>query len=283
MPLFVVATPIGNLEDLSFRALRTLREVDLIAAEDTRRTAKLLAHYEIRRPLVSLREHNEVRETPRLIARLEKGQSIALVSDAGTPGISDPGARFVRAAHQRGIKVIPLPGPSAIAAALSASGFPADEFVFMGFPPRGGEARLDWFARLGEEERTLVFFESPHRIKRTLTDLQPYLVNRQILIARELSKVHEELVISPKKVVSISETGEFTIVVSPSTAASVETSATEQEAALNLFWRITNVGGFDELSAIRLTAAATNLKASTVRKLVKKSKISAERQSRSVS
>jgi 16S rRNA (cytidine1402-2'-O)-methyltransferase len=283
MPLFVVATPIGNLEDLSFRALRTLREVDLIAAEDTRRTAKLLAHYEIRRPLVSLREHNEARETPRLIARLEKGQSIALVSDAGTPGISDPGAQLVRTAHERGIKVIPVPGPSAIAAALSASGFPADEFVFMGFPPRGGNGRQEWFARLGEEERTLVFFESPHRIKRTLTDLQPYLVNKQIFVARELSKVHEELVTSPNLVRSINETGEFTIVISPSTAGRMETSSTDEDEALNVFWRITNIGGFDELSAIRLTAAATNLKASTVRKLVKKSKISAERQSRSVS
>jgi 16S rRNA (cytidine1402-2'-O)-methyltransferase len=280
MPLFVVATPIGNLEDLSFRALRTLREVDLIAAEDTRRTAKLLAHYEIRRPLVSLREHNEARETPRLIARLEKGQSIALVSDAGTPGISDPGARLVRAAHERGMKVIPLPGPSAIAAALSASGFPADEFVFMGFPPRGGDARQEWFARLAEEERTVVFFESPHRIRRTVTDLQPSLVNRQILVARELSKIHEQLVISPNHAPSINETGEFTIVIGPANAGQV---SVDDDAVVAMFCRITNIGGFDESSAIRLTSAATSLKTATVRKLVKKSKISAERQSRPVS
>lgn len=283
MALFVVATPIGNLEDLSFRALRTLREVDLIAAEDTRRTAKLLAHYEIRRPLVSLREHNEARETPRLIARLEKGQSIALVSDAGTPGISDPGARLVRTAHERGIKVIPLPGPSAIVAALSASGFPADEFVFMGFPPRGGDARQEWFERLGEEERTVVFFESPYRIKRTFTDLQPYLVNRQILVARELSKIHEQLVISPNQVPSVNEAGEFTIVVSPIIASQMKTSASGDGDVVDMFWRITNIGGFDEPSAIRLTAAATQLRPAAVRKLVKKSKISAERQSRSVS
>ena len=153
----------------------------------------------------------------------------------------------------------------------------------MGFPPRGGEAREEWFARLGDDERTLVFFESPHRIKRTLTDLQPYLVNRPILIARELSKVHEQLVISPNKALAISETGEFTIVVSPAIASEVERSAAGDEAVLEIFWRITNIGGFDEPSAIRLTASATNLKATTVRKLVKKSRISAERQNRSVS
>src|SRR5690349_17841426 len=129
--LFVVATPIGNLEDLTFRALRTLKEVDLIAAEDTRRTSKLLSHYEIRKPMVSLREHNEVRESPRLVARMAAGESVALVTDAGTPGISDPGARLVAATHAAGLKVTPIPGPSAVTAALSASGFSADSFVFM--------------------------------------------------------------------------------------------------------------------------------------------------------
>src|SRR4030095_15254301 len=122
--LFVVGTPIGNLEDLTFRALRTLKEVDAIAAEDTRRTIKLLTHYQIRKPLVSIREHNEARETPRLLRRLGAGESIALVSDAGTPGIADPGARLVRAAHESGIQVVPIPGATAIATALSASGFP---------------------------------------------------------------------------------------------------------------------------------------------------------------
>src|SRR5678815_494423 len=131
--LFVVATPIGNLEDLSFRALRTLKEVDLIAAEDTRRTAKLLAHYAIRKPMVSLREHNEHRETPKLVARLAAGESIALVSDAGTPGISDPGQFLVQAAREAAIKVSPIPGPSAVMAALSATGLAADSFVFLGF------------------------------------------------------------------------------------------------------------------------------------------------------
>src|SRR5580765_3703242 len=133
--LFVVATPIGNLEDLTFRALRTLKEVDLIAAEDTRRTAKLLAHYEIRKPLVSLREHNEARQSPRLLDRIAAGERIALVSDAGTPGIADPGARLVRAAHERRLQVVPIPGPSALVTAMSVSGYEADQFVFAGFPP----------------------------------------------------------------------------------------------------------------------------------------------------
>src|SRR5262245_16760447 len=168
--LFVVATPIGNLEDLSFRALRTLKEVDLIAAEDTRRTAKLLAHYEIRKPMVSLREHNERRETPRLIDRLRTGQSIALVSDAGTPGVSDPGQHLVRSAHDAGIKVSPIPGPSAVMAALSASGEPGDEFRFKGFVPRSGDLRKRWLADLQAEPGTVIFFEAPHRIARTLVE-----------------------------------------------------------------------------------------------------------------
>src|SRR5690349_17707575 len=166
--LFVVATPIGNLEDLTFRALRTLREVDLIAAEDTRRTAKLLAHYEIRKPMVSLHEHNEHREAPRLVERIAAGTSVALVSDAGTPGISDPGEQLVRLARERGLTVTPIPGPSAVMAALSVSGQPASEFVFMGFPPHSGKARSDWIGRLANESRTVVAFESPHRIHKEI-------------------------------------------------------------------------------------------------------------------
>ena len=133
--LFVVATPIGNLEDFTFRGVRTLREVDLIAAEDTRRTAKLLAHYDIKKPVVSLREHNEVRESTRLVARMLAGENVALVSDAGTPGIADPGARLVAAARASDVRVVPIPGASAVAAALSATGLPGDQFLFLGFAP----------------------------------------------------------------------------------------------------------------------------------------------------
>jgi 16S rRNA (cytidine1402-2'-O)-methyltransferase len=277
MPLFVVATPIGNLEDLSFRALRTLKEADLIAAEDTRRTAKLLAHYEIRKPVISLREHNETRETSKIIARLQQGLAIALVSDAGTPAISDPGARLIRAVRDHGIQIVPVPGPSAIAAALSASGFPADEFVFMGFPPRGGEARQDWLTSLHEETRTVVFFESPHRIRRTLADLAPSLVKRQIVVARELTKAHEELVLSPNHVMAITERGEFTVVIGAILESRSETDPTKSDAVTDLFGRLTNDAGLDEPLAVRLTAEALELKAREVAKIIKKNKILAKR------
>ncbi len=192
--LFVVGTPIGNLEDLTFRALRTLKEVDVIAAEDTRRTSKLLAHYEVRKTLVSVHEHNEHREIPRILERIGRGDSVALVTDAGTPGIADPGARLVEAAHRAGVRVVPIPGPSAVAAALSISGFNADEFVFMGFPPRSGRAREDWLRRLKGDSRVVVFFEAPHRIARTIADLSDTTVKRPILLGKEITKIYEILV-----------------------------------------------------------------------------------------
>jgi 16S rRNA (cytidine1402-2'-O)-methyltransferase len=216
--LYVVATPIGNLEDLTFRALRVLREVDLIAAEDTRRTARLLAHYEIRKPVVSLREHNERREAPRLIDRMASGQQVALVSDAGTPAIADPGARLVRAARDAGLRVIPIPGPSAVTAAISVAGLPNEQFTFAGFPPAGGTARRTWFERLAKEDRAVVFFEAPHRIRRTLADLRETLVNRQISVLREATKIHEQLVYLPNKApagFTEPERGEFSVVVHP--------------------------------------------------------------------
>ena len=194
--LFVVATPIGNLEDLTFRALRVLREVDLIAAEDTRRTAKLLAHYEIRKSMVSLHEHNEHRETPRLIERIQGGATVALVTDAGTPGISDPGSKLVERAHAAGLHVVPVPGPSAVTAALSVSGVDGSTFLFLGFPPSSGAARSRWIDRLAEESSPVVFFEAPHRIRRTVTALIAK-VNRPIFIHRELTKIHEQLAVSP--------------------------------------------------------------------------------------
>lgn len=192
--LFVVATPIGNLEDLTFRALRTLREVDLIAAEDTRRTVKLLAHYEIRKSLASLHQHNEFREAPRLVARLQRGENIALVSDAGTPAVADPGTLLVQLARRAGLPVIPIPGPSAITAALSVAGLTSSEFCFLGFPPPKGAERRRWLLRLSREPYAVVAFEAPHRIRQTLHDIRDILVNRHIIILRELTKVNFELV-----------------------------------------------------------------------------------------
>ena len=195
--LYVVATPIGNLEDVTLRALRVLREVALIAAEDTRRTAKLLSHYSISTPTTSVREHNERRRTPAILERLAAGQSVALVSDAGTPGVSDPGKHLVRAALEGGYRVVAVPGASAVMAALASSPFGADEFVFAGFPPRKAHARTEWLKRLADESRTVVFFEAPHRIQQTLEGLGLLLGDRPIMVARELTKLHEQLVITP--------------------------------------------------------------------------------------
>src|SRR5436309_1966139 len=176
--LFVVATPIGNLEDITARALRILREVALIAAEDTRRTAHLLARYAIATPTTSLHEHNEKKKAPTLVARLERGDSIALVSDAGTPTISDPGQRLIRDAIDAGIRVEAIPGPSATIAALAGSGLPSGTFTFLGFPPVRGSDRRGWFADLANSGRTVVFFEAPHRIQTTLRDLQEAIGDR---------------------------------------------------------------------------------------------------------
>src|SRR5689334_19529412 len=172
--LYVVATPIGNLEDVTLRALRILREVSLIAAEDTRRTAKLLQHYSISTRTTSLHEHNEREKTPRLVERLRSGDSIALVSDAGTPAISDPGQGLVAAAREAGIRVDSVPGPSSVMAAISASGLPAAEFIFLGFPPHRSNARTNWLRTIACETRLAVFFEAPHRIRQTLAELSAF-------------------------------------------------------------------------------------------------------------
>lgn len=191
--LYVVATPIGNLEDITLRALRVLREVDLIAAEDTRHTRKLLARYDIDTPVTSYHENNERTKADALARRLEAGESIALVSDAGTPTISDPGYHLIRAAAGKGVPVTPVPGVSAAVAALSVSGLATDRFVFQGFLPARQSRRREALRQLQGEERTLVFYEAPHRIRESLTDMREVLGDREALVGRELTKVHEEL------------------------------------------------------------------------------------------
>ena len=191
--LYVVATPIGNLEDLSPRALRVLRESDAVASEDTRTTVKLLTHFEIRKPLIAYFQHSGERREDEILERLAKGQSIALVTEAGTPGVSDPGAAIVARAHECGIPVRAIAGPSSVAAALSVSGFSADRYLFEGFLPRKPGKRRKALKALADEERTLVFFESPHRIVETLEAMVEALGDRPCCIGRELTKLHEEV------------------------------------------------------------------------------------------
>jgi 16S rRNA (cytidine1402-2'-O)-methyltransferase len=189
MPLTVVPTPIGNLEDITLRALRNLREADLVACEDTRRTGRLLAHYEIEQDLLSYHEHNEERLAPDLAERA-KTENVALVTDAGTPLVSDPGYRLVRACIEAGVEVETLPGPSALTTALVASGLPADTVVFAGFPPRKGRERTRLLERIATEPSTFVLFESPHRLARTLGDLPD---QSPVAVCRELTKLYEEV------------------------------------------------------------------------------------------
>lgn len=191
--LYVVATPIGNLADITLRALRVLSDVEVIAAEDTRTTRKLLAHHGITTPLVSYHEHNEVVRTPELLARLVAGESVAVVSEAGTPSISDPGYRLVEASIDAGVAVEPIPGASAVLAALVVSGLPTDSFVFEGFLPRRGGERRRRLEALAGERRTLVVFESPHRVDSSLGDMLAVLGDRRAALCRELTKLHEEV------------------------------------------------------------------------------------------
>src|SRR5690349_3415690 len=226
--LYVVATPIGNLEDVTLRALRVLREVALIAAEDTRRTARLLQHYSISTRTTSLHEHNERTKTAALVSRLVAGESIALVSDAGTPLISDPGAHLVAEPHRAGVPVEPIPGPSAAIAALSASGLAEQSFIFAGFPPSRSKARQTWLAELASERRILIFYEAPHRIRPTLEDMLQVLGDRVVALGRELTKLHSELVVRPISAhlsAPLEERGEFTLVVKG-------TSSNSQAAAI---------------------------------------------------
>jgi 16S rRNA (cytidine1402-2'-O)-methyltransferase len=190
--LYIVATPIGNLEDITLRALRILGEVSLIAAEDTRHTSKLLSHFDIHKPLTSYHDHNKEQKAEVIVARLKGGDSVALVSDAGTPGISDPGYYLINRAIEEGIKVVPVPGPSASLTALSASGLPMDSFVFEGFLPARKSQRVSKLHSLKEETRTIILHEAPHRIFNSLKDILEILGDRRMALARELTKIHEE-------------------------------------------------------------------------------------------
>jgi len=197
MPLYLVSTPIGNLEDVTLRALRVLKEVELIACEDTRHTRRLLDHFGISKPVISYHEHNELKRTGELAERLSRGESIALVTDAGTPGISDPAYRIVVAAIERGVTVTPVPGATAMITGLVASGLPTDSFLFAGFLPSKKQARRARLEQLRSERATLVFYETPHRIREALLDVREILGDRRAAIARELTKLHEQFIRGP--------------------------------------------------------------------------------------
>jgi len=235
--LYVVATPIGNLEDITLRAIRVLKQVNLIAAEDTRHTQILLSRYDIHTPLTSYHEHNERTKAQPLVERLVRGESIALLSDAGTPAISDPGYRLVVEAVRAGVRIIPLPGPSAVAAVLSASGLPTDRFVFEGFLPAKKQERRAKLQALRNETRTVILYEAPHRVKESLVDMQLILGDREIVIGREVSKVHEEFLrgMIGEILVQLADReikGEITIVVRGSSEG-VQVAEEELKAAIS--------------------------------------------------
>jgi 16S rRNA (cytidine1402-2'-O)-methyltransferase len=191
--LYVVSTPIGNMEDITLRALQILKEVDLIAAEDTRRTGLLLKHFGIQAPLTSYFEGNEFKKREFILAKLKEGKNVALVSDAGTPGVSDPGFRLIQLAIENQLPIVPIPGSSAVITALSVSGLPTDAFLFKGFLPHKSKKRRDLLKELEGGRETIIFYESPHRVTETLNDILEVLGDRKIVLARELTKLHEEI------------------------------------------------------------------------------------------
>ncbi len=220
--LYIVATPIGNLEDITLRSLRVLKEVDFILCEDTRTTAKLLQKYDIKTPTLSYHSHSKLSKVEKIFSLLLEGKNLALVSDAGTPAISDPGVLLISQIRDRmpDVQIVPIPGPSAVITALSASGFPSSDFLFLGFLPHK-KGRETLFKEITESNRTVVFYESPHRITKTLSSLQKHLKNRKIAIARELTKIHEEIVFgTPEELLAYLNNnkekirGEFVVMVS---------------------------------------------------------------------
>ena len=262
--LYVIATPIGNLEDITLRALRLLGEVDLIACEDTRHTRKLLTHYQIATPTVSYHEHNERARAVELVARLKSGSSVALVSDAGTPLVSDPGYALVREAIAQGVPVVPVPGASALVAALAASGLVTDDFYFAGFLPPKSTQRRARLAALAGVSATLIFYEAPHRIKAALADARQALGNRRCVVARELTKLHEEFLRGPldEVIETLQEgdvRGELVLLVGP---PSEDVPAGGQEPPRSITKEVTAFmrdEGLDQKAALKRVARARGL------------------------
>jgi len=262
--LYLVGTPIGNLEDITLRALRILKEADQIACEDTRHTQKLLTHYDIHRPLVSYHEHNELTRSPELVLAMEQGAKIALVSDAGMPLVSDPGHRLVALCLRHCIPVVPIPGPSALLAALSASGLPNENFLFVGFlPARSGERRRA-LERLRIEDRTMIFYEAPHRVAECVADAREVLGNRNACIAREITKVHEEFRRGKLSELSSSlderpARGEITLLIGPEEAGDVRTRANSTQSLADRVEELIRQAKLDRKEALKLAAKERGL------------------------
>jgi 16S rRNA (cytidine1402-2'-O)-methyltransferase len=256
--LYVVSTPIGNLDDITLRALSTLKSVSLIAAEDTRRTSILLRHFGITTPATSLHAHNERQKLPFILQRLAKGEDVALVSDAGTPLVADPGQRLIAAAIEQGIRVIAIPGASAVLAALAVSGYPGDTFLFAGFAPSKSNDRKRWLQSLaGEVERPIILFETPHRIRKTLLELHPILGERPIIVARELTKLHEEVIRSTTSAVHslpITARGEFTLVIGPRSPSEETHHIIDDKQVVEFFYHLTNNNALGRRAALTMTA-----------------------------
>jgi len=260
--LHVVATPLGNLDDMSPRAVRILQEADMIACEDTRHTHKLLNHFGIATPTTSYHEHNEAARSAELLNRLKEGASIALVSDAGTPLISDPGFRLVSACRAEGVPVIPVPGPSALTAALSVCGLPTDRFLFLGFLPRRGAARREELKRFGELNVSLVIYAAPHHLRETLRLVRESLGNRPVFLIREITKLYESSYFGPiDEVIATTEReqprGEYTLVVGPPVAEgerATETAASRQVDPMAYIEGLIATRGISRKDAVRLAA-----------------------------
>ncbi|MGV3519092.1 16S rRNA (cytidine(1402)-2'-O)-methyltransferase [Luteitalea sp.] len=276
-----MATPIGNLEDITLRALRVLREVRVIAAEDTRRTSRLLAHAGIETPMVSLHAHNEVARLPALLERLRAGEPVALVTDAGTPLLSDPGDHLIRAALDEGIAVEPVPGASAVLAALTMSGVPSSQFTFLGFPPVKMGLRRRWCEEAAAYRHPVVFFEAPHRIRQTLEVLlESTGPTRRVAVCREITKKHEELIRGPlAEVVAhgavVDPVGEFTCVIEVPDIADATIQAGETDL-VSEFDRITENGTFERRAAMSEVARRFHVRTRDVFDALERRKQSAE-------
>ena len=275
--LSVVATPIGNLEDVTLRSLRVLREANLIAAEDTRHTAKLLRHFGIGTPTISFHAHNLKSRLPQLLQKLADGQHLALVSDAGTPGVSDPGVELVEGCRQAGIRVEPIPGASAPLAAVVASGFPMIPMTIFGFPPARSKERKMWFEEAARINHTFTFFEAPHRISSCLDESRLYFGVRPILVARELTKIHEETVLvrSYDRIgAHVEPRGEFTVVIGPAGPIDETVDIVDDSTVWAKFQELAvRQPGATRRDLIAGVAAATGLKRNDVFSALERAKV----------